>query len=120
MTDRIHIRGLALETRIGVTEKERSRAQEVLIDIQLSTDLSRPGLSDDLGDTIDYDALVNEVAGLVRTGERNLLEKLAEEIASLLSAKTGVSGVTVEVMKQHVPVLEEVSGISVRVERGTT
>ena len=120
MADRILIRGLALETRIGVTEKERSRPQEVLIHIELTTDLSRPGRSDDLDDTIDYDAVVNEVAGLVRTGERNLLEKLAEEIASLLSAKSGVSGVTVEVMKQHVPVLEEVSGISVRVERGTT
>jgi FolB domain-containing protein len=120
MTDRILIRGLALETRIGVTERERSRPQEVLIDIELSADLSRPGRSDDLGDTIDYDALVNEVAELVRTGERNLLEKLAEEIASVLSAKEGVSGVTVQVMKQHVPVLEEVSGISVRVERGTT
>ena len=120
MTDRILIRGLALETRIGITEKERSRPQEVLIDIELRTDLSRPGRSDDLSDTTDYDALVNEIAGLVRTGERNLLEKLAAEIASLLSAKTGVSGVTVEVMKQHVPVLEEVAGISVRVERGTT
>jgi FolB domain-containing protein len=119
MTDRIAIRGLSIETRIGVTEKERSRPQDVQIDIELTADLSRPGLSDALGDTIDYDALVTEVAALVRAGERNLLEKLAEEIAALLSAKDGVSGVTVEVMKQHVPVLEEVAGISVRVERGS-
>ena len=119
MTDRIAIRGLSVETRIGVTERERSSPQDVLIDIELLVDLSAPGLSDDLSDTIDYDALVNEVAALVRSGERNLLERLADEIAALLSAKNGVSGVTVEVMKQHVPVQEEVTGVSVRVERGT-
>lgn len=119
MSDRIAIRGLSVETRIGATEKERSSPQDVLIDIELTVDLSGPGRSDDLNDTVDYDSLVNEVAALVRSGERNLLERLADEIAALLSAKTGVSGVTVEVMKQHVPVREEVSGISVRVERGT-
>ena len=119
MSDRIVIHGLSIETRIGVTEKERTSPQDVLIDIELTVDLARPGRSDDLDDTIDYDALVTEVAALVRTGERKLLEKLAEEIAVLLSAKDGVSGVTVEVMKQHVPVQEEVAGISVRIERGT-
>lgn len=119
MTDRIAIRGLVVTTRIGVTEEERAEPQDVVIDIELRTDLSRSGTTDDLSDTIDYDALVNEVSALVRDGERNLLEKLAEEIATLLSARNGVSGVTVEVMKQHVPVAEEVSGISVRVEKGT-
>ena len=119
VSDRIVIRGLSVETRIGVTEKERSSPQDVLIDIELSVDLMCPGRSDDLVDTVDYDALVNEVAALVRSGERKLLERLADEIAELLSAKNGVAGVTVEVMKQHVPVKEEVSGISVRVERGT-
>jgi len=118
VSDRMAIRGLVVGTRIGVTEKERSQPQDVVIDIELRTDLSRPARSDDLTDTIDYDALVNEIAALVRSGERNLLERLADEIASLLSAKNGVSGVTVEVMKLHVPVAEEVAGISVRVERG--
>lgn len=119
MSDRIAIRGLVVDTRIGVTEKERSEPQDVVIDIELRSDLTTPGRSDDLADTIDYDALVNDVAALVRAGERSLLERLADEIATLLSAKNGVSGVTVEVMKQHVPVAEEVAGISVRVERGT-
>lgn len=119
MTDLINISGLSVETRLGVTEKERSRPQDVLIDIEIATDLSSPASSDSLEDTIDYDGLVNDVAALVRATERRLLERLASEIAELVAAKPSVSGVTVRVGKQHVPVDEEVSSISVTVGRGS-
>lgn len=119
MNDRITISGLSVETRIGVTDKERSRPQDVLIDIDIARDLSAAGSSDMLEDTIDYDGLVTEVAALVRASECNLLERLAVKIADQVAAKQGVSGVTVRVGKQHVPVDEEVSSISVSIERGS-
>lgn len=118
MSDRITVSGLRVETRIGVTEKERARPQDVVIDIDIATDLGPSGTSDALEDTIDYDGLVTEVAALVRTSECNLLERLAAKIAAEVSAKRGVTGVTVRVKKQHVPVDEEVSAISVTIERG--
>ena len=119
MTDLISISNLSVETRIGVTEKERSRPQDVLIDIDVATDLSSAGSTDSLDDTIDYGGLVTEVAALVRGSECNLLERLASKIAEQVSAKQGVSGVTVRVGKQHVPVNEEVSSISVSIGRGS-
>ena len=119
MTDRITVSGLSVETRIGVTDEERSRPQDVLIDIQIERDLSVAGSTDDLESTIDYDSLVKEVAAVVRTGERRLLERLGAEIADLVSAKPGVSGVTVRVGKKQVPVDEEVASISVSIERGS-
>lgn len=119
MTDRITISSLSVETRIGVTEKERSRPQDVLIDVEIATDLTKATSSDSLGDTIDYDGLVTEIAALVRDNECHLLERLAGEIAERVSAKQGVSGVTVRVGKQHVPVNEEVSSISVSIGRGS-
>lgn len=118
MSGRITISGLCVETRIGVTEKERARPQEVVIDITVSKDLEAAGASDALADTIDYDGLVNEVSALVRASECNLLERLASLIVDQVSAKQGVAGVTVRVKKQHVPVDEEVSAISVTIERG--
>jgi dihydroneopterin aldolase len=108
-----------VETRIGVTEKERSRPQDVVIDLEIAGDLAAAGSSDSLDDTIDYDGLVTEVAALVRASECNLLERLASQIADRVAAKPGVSGVTVRVGKQHVPVDEEVSSISVSIERGS-
>lgn len=119
MSDRITIAGLSVETRIGVTEKERSRPQEVVIDIEIARDLTAAGASDSLEETIDYDGLVNEVAALARTSECKLLERLASKIADQVADKEGVAGVTVRVGKEHVPVNEEVSSISVSVGRGT-
>ncbi len=119
MSDRITISGLRVETRIGVTEKERKNPQDVLIDLELISDLSVAGASDALVETIDYDGLVDEVAALVRSSECNLLERLASKVADHVSAKQGVTGVTVRVGKQHVPVDEVVSSISVSIERGS-
>lgn len=118
MTDRIKVAGLVVETRIGVTDKERSRPQDVVIDIDIATDLSKAASSDALLDTIDYDSLVGEVAALVRANECNLLEHLAAKISDQVSAKPTVTGVTVRVGKHHVPVDEEVSSISVSIGRG--
>lgn len=119
MSDRITVSGLTVETRIGVTEKERSRPQDVVIDIDIERDLAAAGASDSLEDTIDYDGLVNEVAALARASECNLLEALASKIADRVADKDGVTGVTVKVGKGHVPVDEEVSSISVSVGRGS-
>ena len=118
MSDRISIEGLCVETRIGVTQKERSRPQDVLVDIEVAADLARSAATDALQDTIDYDSLVAEVAALIRASECNLLETLAANIAGLVSAKQGVFGVTVGVRKVEVPVNEDVSSIGVRIERG--
>lgn len=119
MTDRISISELTVETRIGVTDKERSRPQDVVIDIEMERDLSAASESDSLDDTIDYGSLIDEVAALVRASECNLLEHLAANIADKVAAKPEVSGVTVRVGKQHVPVDEEVSSVSVSIGRGS-
>ncbi|MEA2453071.1 MAG: dihydroneopterin aldolase / 2-amino-4-hydroxy-6-hydroxymethyldihydropteridine diphosphokinase [Actinomycetota bacterium] len=118
MTGRIEIIGLVVDTHIGVTAQERSRPQEVVVDIDISKDLSAAGATDSLDDTIDYDALVTEVAAFIRSSECNLLERLASQIADRVSAKQAVNGVTVRVKKLHVPVDEEVAAISVTIERG--
>lgn len=117
MTDQILVTGLCVATRIGVTEKERSRPQDVVIDMEVVTDLAAAGASDALEDTIDYDRLVTEVAALVNQSECNLLERLATKIADAVAAISGVQGVTVTVGKQDVPVDEEVAGLAVRIVR---
>lgn len=118
MTDRISIEGLIVEARIGVTEEERSRPQPLVIDLELAADLSAAAKTDNLVDTIDYDDLTNKVATFVRESRFRLLERLAAEIGDLVSALPGVFGVTVSVMKQRVPVDEEVAGVAVRMTRG--
>ena len=115
--DRISIKDLRVATRIGVTPQERAAPQNVLISVDIWKDLTRPGTTDDLADTIDYHAVCVEIAAMVRAAETNLLEHLAEKIAAQIGGLSGGNRVSVEVTKESVPIPEDVGAVSVRIER---
>ncbi len=117
MSDHIVVRGLRVDTRLGWTAEERAHPQAILIDLDVETDLFAASTSDDLGDTLDYGATISEVAAFVRAGEFRLLERVAGDVAEIVSAKNGVKSVTVEVAKEVVPVVEEVARVAVRITR---
>lgn len=117
MSDHILISGLRVETRVGWTDEERAEPQAVLIDLDVETDAGAPAASDDLGDTIDYGAVIAEVAEYVGGRETKLLERLAAEVAETIAARNGVKRVTVEIAKEVVPVPQEVTRVAVRIAR---
>ena len=117
MNDHLIVRGLRTEARVGVTDAERSKPQGILVSLDVTTDLSAAGVSDDLGDTIDYAALISSVDALVRAREANLLETIAQRIVEKISDIREATGVTVEVSKEIVPVAEKVDAVTVRIER---
>ena len=115
--DRISISHLKVPTHIGATDDERATAQTVIVSLELTVDLAAASKSDDLDDTVDYDALTRQVADLVRGSNVRLLETLAGNIASRVCSFTAVERVTVEVMKESPPVPEDVGPIAVRITR---
>lgn len=115
--DLISIRDLRVETHIGVSKEERSRAQTVSLVIDMETDTSAAGASDDISDTVDYDKVSTQVADLVRSSELHLLETLAAKVADLVRQYEGVTGVTVEVTKERPPIDEDVGAVVVTIER---
>lgn len=115
--DHILIRDLRLQTRVGVEENERAHRQNVLVTMDIETDVTTAATSDDLADTVDYDRVVRDVAALVEGGERRLLEHLAEQVATVISRFNGVRGVTVEIAKEAPPVPQVVGQIAVRIHR---
>lgn len=117
MSDRILVTGLRVETRIGWTAEERAEPQVLLVDLDVETDAAPSAESDDLADTVDYARLIAEVARYVSSHEARLLERLAAEVAEIVSAMNGVKRVSVEMAKEVVPVPEEVGRVAVRVER---
>lgn len=118
MTGLLRIRGLEVLTTIGVPDAEREQPQRVLVDADITLDLGRAAMSDDVADTVDYGQLVADIEALAAMGERRLLERLANEIAELILQHDSVTGATVEVAKGKVPLTQKVSGVSVRVIRG--
>ena len=115
MTDRISVRGLAVRAVIGVHEAERASPQELRIDFDLETDLGTAAASDDLRDTVDYDAVARAVRARVEATPRFLIEAVAEDVVSVCMGDPRVRGVLVTVHKPGA--VAGADGVSVTVHR---
>ncbi len=62
MTGHIHIRDLRLRTIIGVHERERAQRQDVILNLELETDLAAPAASDDIDDALTRIAEVHRAS----------------------------------------------------------
>lgn len=97
--DKIHIRDLALRCVIGVYPEERRAKQDVNIQITLFADLRGAGQTDDLARTVDYKAVKQEVVAMVEASSFQLVESLAEHVASICLQSPGVKRARVLVEK---------------------
>ncbi len=97
--DKIYIRELAARCIIGLNDWEREARQDVVMDITLSVDLSKPAQTDKLEDTVNYRAIKKRILIEVEASRFHLLEALAGHIASLCLEFDGVEQVTVTVDK---------------------
>ena len=119
--DTIEIKGLRVPTHLGWPDDERARPQMVSIDLVLHADLTKAALSDDLADTVDYDVLIREVDGLVRSSKSRLVEHLGEEIATSISRYRLIDRVTVVIHKVELELSGiDLGGVSVKIERTFT
>ena len=99
MKDSIFVSNLIVTSRIGLTEKERSKSQKVVVDLELFIDLRAAGRSDDILKTIDYRKILEIVRKTSGEGEYNLLEHLAEKIARRLLELSSARRVDLELNK---------------------
>ena len=99
-TDLLLLEGLQFFGHHGDVEAERALGGRVDVDVEIRSDLGRAGRSDELHDTVDYVRCYEAVRHVVETRQHNLLEKVAEEIATVLLADERVESVRVRVAKQ--------------------
>ncbi|MHB8481871.1 MAG: dihydroneopterin aldolase [Nitrospiria bacterium] len=107
-SDRILIDGIAFLGHCGASETERNALQRFSASIELSLDLKRPGLSGNLQDTVDYEAVSHVVLGVGRQSFI-LLESMAEEMAMQILNQFPVQGVQV-FLKKCVPPVSDIQG----------
>ncbi len=112
--DRIEINGLRVASRIGAGEDERGRAQSLEISIAMTPARSLDGVGDVLERTVDYQRVAGRVRDHAATGERRLIETLAEEVAELVLTEFEVAAVRVRVDKF---VLPDTRGVAVVINR---
>lgn len=94
----ILIRGLAARTSIGITAQERSKLQDVVVDLALDV-RTDAGRTDRIDDAVDYKAVKDDVLEYIETSQHHLLEALAQGIADLCLVRAGVESVEVQVDK---------------------
>jgi FolB domain-containing protein len=97
--DQILIKDLVARGIIGVEDWEREKAQEILINLVLFTDLKKAGESDQIGDSVNYRTVAKKVQAHAESAKRLTVEALAADIAYLCLAEPGVQRVRVRVEK---------------------
>jgi FolB domain-containing protein len=96
--DRILIRDLTTRAVIGVRPDERRKLQAVVVNLELDYE-NKAHATDKLDDALDYKAIKDAVLRYVESSKHELLEALAEGVASTCLANAGVRGVRVVVDK---------------------
>lgn len=97
--DQIYIRDFALRCIIGLYPEERTNKQDVIINVTMGTDLNAAGKSDDLNDTVDYKTIKLNILSFVENSSFNLIESLAEGIATICLKDAKVQSATVTIDK---------------------
>jgi len=102
--DRIELRGLLVRGHHGVFESERAEGQDFIVDVTLDVDTAAAAQSDDLAQTTDYGTLALTIAAIVSGEPVNLLETLAQRIATACLSDLRVTSVEVSVHKPAAPI----------------
>lgn len=82
--DIVYIRDLKIETVIGIYDWERDIRQTVSLDLDMAHDIRLAGETDDIEHTLNYKAVAKRLIAFVDGSEFQLVEKLAEECASIV------------------------------------
>ncbi|KAK7820394.1 dihydroneopterin aldolase 2 [Quercus suber] len=116
--DKLILRGLKFHGYHGVKPEERKLGQKFLVDVDAWLDLQPAGKSDCLSDTVSYTDIYRIVKEVVEGPAHNLLESVAQLIASTtLTKHPQISAVRVVVGKPHVAVLGSVDYLGVEIHR---
>jgi len=100
MSDKIYIRDLALRTIIGIFPEERTKRQDVVVNVVMEVESHAPAAaSDDIKDATDYKSITKELIDHVEGSSYQLIETLAERCSEICLAAPNVLKVTVTIDK---------------------
>jgi dihydroneopterin aldolase len=119
MSDRILLSNMAFEARHGVLDREKAEAQRFEVDLELAVDLEAASLEDDIARTVDYREVYLATRHVVESTTFNLIEALADAIASeVLATQALVNEVVVRLRKPDVRLGGPLDSAGVEIRRG--
>ena len=100
-TAQICISNLRLRTLIGFNPEERTKRQDVTVNISI-TYLTNPGIFDDLVDSaLNYKTITKRIISCVEEGSFLLLEKLVGDVLDICAEHEAVTSASVRIDKPH-------------------
>jgi len=97
--DKVLIKDLMVRGIIGISERERSQPQDIVVNVTLFTDISTGGKSDDISDCVNYRTIAKAIIKHIQDVSRYTVEALSEDIAQLCLSTKNVEKVIVRVEK---------------------
>jgi dihydroneopterin aldolase len=115
--DIVFIRGLAIETCIGIHDWEKTTRRLVVFDLDMASDNRRAAGSDRIADALDYEAVTRRLTQFVSEHRFELVETLAERCAEILRSEFGIPWVRLSLNKPGA--VGEGVDVGVIIERGS-
>lgn len=115
--DQVFIRGLEVDAVIGAYDWERTIRQRLVVDLDMGWDIRPAAETDDLNLALDYASVSRRVLEYVRASSFELVETLAERLATLLMSEFHVPWVRLSINKPGA-VTQATGGVGVVIERG--
>lgn len=116
--DKILFKDIKLYGYHGVLEKEREIGQYFHINIELTLDLKQAGITDELGNTVDYSKIYDIIRSINDNNKFRLIESLAHNISGeILSTFDKIKDITVQVRKPDAPIDGDFGWVGVEIKR---
>lgn len=114
--DIIFLGGLEATTIIGIYDWERKTKQTLIFDIEMAFDIQKAAETDDIQYALDYKTVSERVVAFVQQSEFFLVEKLIEEVASLLLTEFNTPWVKIILNKKGA--ITRAKDVGIMIERG--
>jgi dihydroneopterin aldolase len=114
--DIIFLHDLRVETIIGVFDWERQVKQTVIIDLDMAFDIQRAIITDCIDDTLNYKGVAKRIITFIEASKFQLVETMAEHIATILLDEFHIPWVRVRINKQGA--VRSAQDVGVIIERG--
>jgi dihydroneopterin aldolase len=97
--DRVFVHDLVLDAEIGVYSHEKGVTQRARFSVDIEVAPSDEAVEDEISRVLDYDTIISTIKAILAEGHINLVETLADEIATRCLAHPRAAMVRVKIEK---------------------
>jgi dihydroneopterin aldolase len=115
--DKVRILNLKIPARHGVYEFEKDKDGLFELDVEMHTDLSSAGKSDELKDTINYDKVVSVIIEEFTKKDYHLIEAVGDAICVALLSVFPICKVIIKIRKPHAPIMANLNTVEIELVR---